>query len=89
MKGPHIRSGTEVSDASILDVTPTILYLEKMPISQEVDGKILFSAISEDFQKVTSPRIVPESETDKVNPSKTVEFDKQVEEKLKSLGYVQ
>lgn len=89
IKGTHVRSGNKISGATILDVTPTILYLEKMPISQEVDGKILFSAISEDFQKTTSAQFIPESKIDKVTPSQKVEFDKQVEERLKSLGYVQ
>ncbi|MEM3063584.1 MAG: hypothetical protein QW303_08610, partial [Nitrososphaerota archaeon] len=88
IKGPHVQPGIEVSGASILDVTPTVLYLEKMPISLEVDGKILFSAISEDFQKANSPQLVPESVADKVTPS-GIEFDKQVEERLKTLGYVQ
>ncbi len=89
MKGPNVRSGVKISDASILDVTPTILYLQKMPISQEVDGKILFSAISKNFQRVNPPHVVPESIADKVTPSQNVKFDKQVEERLRSLGYVQ
>lgn len=89
MKGPNVRSGVKILDAGILDVTPTILYLQKMPISLEVDGKILFSAISKKFQKVNPPRLVPESVADKVTPSRNVKFDKQVEERLRSLGYVQ
>ncbi|HSE83138.1 MAG TPA: alkaline phosphatase family protein [Thermodesulfobacteriota bacterium] len=89
MKGPNVHSGVKIQDASILDVTPTILYLQKMPISQETDGKILFSAIPKKFQKINPPRLVPESVADKVTPSQNVKFDKQVEERLRSLGYVQ
>jgi hypothetical protein len=87
--GPYFKAGVEIPDATILDITPTILYLEKLPISIEIDGKILFPAISEDFRKNTTAHYVPESEADKLSPAKNTEFDPQIEERLRSLGYVQ
>lgn len=47
IKGPHIRSDERIYGASLLDITPTILHLFGLPIGQDMDGKVLASAIDE------------------------------------------
>ena len=40
-KGPNIIKNKKIKNANILDVTPTLLYLLNIPISKDIDGKIL------------------------------------------------
>jgi hypothetical protein len=54
-----------------------------------VDGKILEGAVTEQFKSVHTPQFLAETDADKIIPKKDVEFDAQVEEQLKALGYVQ
>jgi tetratricopeptide (TPR) repeat protein len=37
--GPHIRRGAEIRDASVLDITPTILHYLGFGVGQDMDGK--------------------------------------------------
>jgi len=39
--GPHIRKGAEIEDASVLDVTPTLLHYLGIPVGRDMDGKVL------------------------------------------------
>ena len=40
-KGPNIIKNKKIKNANILDITPTLLYLLNIPISKDIDGKIL------------------------------------------------
>jgi len=53
MSGPGIKKGGEqISSASVIDITPTILALYGLPVGKDMEGKILTQAFSE--------QIVPE-----------------------------
>jgi predicted AlkP superfamily phosphohydrolase/phosphomutase len=43
--GPALRPGTTVSGASVLDVTPTVLHLQGLPVAADMDGHVLVDAI--------------------------------------------
>ncbi len=43
IKGPKTIKG-KLRDASVLDITPTMLYLQDLPVGKDMDGKILKSA---------------------------------------------
>ena len=88
MRGPHILRGTSLTNAGILDIAPTILYLTDMPISDEMTGKILLSVITEDFRRTHEPNLVPDSFVRRTDRRQDVEFDKRLEKQLRSLGYV-
>jgi len=45
IKGPNIIKSKEINNANILDITPTLLYLLSIPISEDIDGKILENII--------------------------------------------
>jgi hypothetical protein len=49
LRGPHVRHACEISGASLLDVTPTILALLGRPIGQDMDGRVLTEAIDPEF----------------------------------------
>jgi tetratricopeptide (TPR) repeat protein len=45
MHGPGICSGEQIYGSSVLDITPTILHLFGLPCGQDMDGKVLVSAM--------------------------------------------
>ena len=49
MRGPHIRRGVEIEHASVLDITPTVLYLLGLPVASDMDGGVLTEAIDPDY----------------------------------------
>jgi len=40
-RGPGIRRGYTLPGARIIDVTPTLLHLFKVPIPEDIDGRVL------------------------------------------------
>ena len=45
--GKNIKKGVEIDNAGILDVTPTILYHQRLPVGKDMDGKILDDIFTE------------------------------------------
>lgn len=41
MRGPGIRKGEEISGASVIDITPTLLTLYGLPVGRDMEGKVL------------------------------------------------
>jgi len=49
LRGPHVRPRHEISGATLLDVTPTILALLGRPVGRDMDGRVLTDAIDSEF----------------------------------------
>lgn len=49
--GPHIRRGAEVTGASVMDVTPTVLRYLGLPVAQDMDGKVVDEIFEEEFRR--------------------------------------
>jgi predicted AlkP superfamily phosphohydrolase/phosphomutase len=86
--GPAIKQGITLPDSRILDLAPTILHMMGVPVPRVLDGRVL----TEIF---TSPADVTyEGEVDQadgeVRPEQAFNDDEatQVEERLRSLGYL-
>jgi len=47
MKGEHIKQDERIYGATLLDVTPTILTLFGLPVSEDMDGRVLVQAFEE------------------------------------------
>jgi predicted AlkP superfamily phosphohydrolase/phosphomutase/tetratricopeptide (TPR) repeat protein len=43
ISGPGIKKNHPISGASIIDITPTILYHAGLPVGQDMEGKVLYS----------------------------------------------
>ena len=56
--GEHIHPGNGVVEGSIMDIAPTILYLMGQPIPRDMDGKVLFNIIDEEFRVDNPPTYV-------------------------------
>lgn len=47
--GPHFKSGVQVTNAHIVDLAPTLLYLMGSPIPSDMEGRVLRELIQEEF----------------------------------------
>lgn len=57
--GDGIKAGATVSGASILDVTPTILYLMGLPVARDMEGRALTEMVDEDFAQANPLTFIP------------------------------
>jgi tetratricopeptide (TPR) repeat protein/predicted AlkP superfamily phosphohydrolase/phosphomutase len=55
--GPHVRRG-EIADASVLDLTPTLLYYLGLPVAKDMDGKVLEGVFEPGFVRAHPLRYV-------------------------------
>ena len=90
--GPNIKKGLKLSGTRIIDMTPTLLYLQDLPIPEDMDGKLLSHIFNEDFLTAHPVSYTSDKEMLKVNTSgeqvlSNREMD-EIEEKLKGLGYL-
>ena len=88
--GKGVRKGIKV-DANIVDLAPTALFLLDSPISQDIDGSILFSVFEDDFLKLKSPQYEVagnKAEEDSPTFSLSENEEKKVIQQLTDLGYM-
>ena len=93
-RGPHIRPGHQIGGASVMDVTPTLLYYLGFPVGKDMDGRVLESTFLPDFLEAHPIRYVPSyetaDETDKAAVSE--EYDAEAsaanQRALQALGYL-
>ncbi len=88
MNGLPFKSNIQIEGASLLDIAPTMLYILGLPISREIEGKILKAACKNEFVQTNTPKYVDQYEP--FEPMKMgVPFsDKQLKERLRTLGYI-
>lgn len=90
MVGPQIKSGARLNNVSIIDLAPTILYAMGMPIPQDMDGRPLVEAFTTDDSEgrpllsAAPASLAQEREA----VSYTAEEARQVEQRLRQMGYL-
>lgn len=91
-QGPTIREGGQtVSDANIIDLTPTILHLLNCAIPQFVEGQVLKDLLKPTWFQKNAINYQSEPATfitDKSEVSWSDEDEAEVIERLKNLGYL-
>ncbi len=90
LSGPDVKSGGELDDATILDVTPTVLHLFGMPRGEDMDGRVLDDLFEAKFLERIAPSSAPtyEYETYETHGLSVSAHDDALMEKLRSLGYI-
>ena len=88
--GPGIREGVRFDEASIFDITPTVLALLELPYGRDMAGQPLASVLTE-AQLATSPvRSIPTWEgAARETHTERSAMDAQLMEELRSLGYIE
>ncbi len=90
MRGPMIKKGHAITGAQIQDMAPTILYAMGLPVAREMDGRVLSEVFTYPFSAEH-----PISYDDGTSAEQSREVEdysdeeaKQVEERLRELGYL-
>jgi predicted AlkP superfamily phosphohydrolase/phosphomutase len=89
--GPGILQGREIAPASLLDVTPTLLYVNGLPISRDMDGRLL-DIFDGAFRGQTAPRYAEGVEVSVDTPRQPGwdrEGEEEVQRRLRDLGYLE
>jgi predicted AlkP superfamily phosphohydrolase/phosphomutase len=90
LSGPAFRHGVHLSGASLLNVTPTLLYMEGIPVGRDMDGKPLFAAIRSEYIKAHPLLMVASHDKgfhQKGEPASS-DLDKDILDDFKALGYI-
>jgi predicted AlkP superfamily phosphohydrolase/phosphomutase len=92
MKGDAIMTGQKLEGSRIIDLAPTILHLLGIPVPDDMDGRVLVDAIKADYLQ-KHPVSFSASTTDGCEapsaPAYSDEDAARVEERLRSLGYIE
>ena len=67
--GPGIRPGAVPSNASVLDVAPTILYLMGLPVARDMEGRVLTEILEPGFARDNPVTFIPSYESLAVAPA--------------------
>lgn len=67
--GDGIKTGAVVTGASILDVTPTVLYLMGLPVARDMEGRVLTEMVDEEFARANPLTFIPSYQSLAVAPS--------------------
>ena len=92
MAGPGIKAGYRLRAASILDITPTLLYLLGLPVADDMEGRVLLEAVDPAMRTMRSLRMIATYETGSGRaalPAASSNVDDELLEQLRSLGYIQ
>jgi len=91
-KGPGIKSGHSAADASVVDVTPTLLAYLGLPTAEDMDGRPMLDIFEPEFLAEHPVEYVPTYETgDRTGNDTPMEspLDEGMKEKLRALGYIE
>ena len=94
MMGPHVEKGGNISGATVLDVTPTILAMFGLPVARDMDGRPIPGGLEPNLVK----RMERETRLQTYETARAGEqgeepvrspVDQELRERLRSLGYIQ
>jgi predicted AlkP superfamily phosphohydrolase/phosphomutase len=95
ISGKGVRNLRSQTDFEIEDVTTTILHLLGIPVPTDMDGRVVLDAFDEDFLRdnpIESVNVSSSSEPSKIDATPPLwesdQDQKNVEERLRSLGYL-
>jgi len=88
--GPKINKGKRIEGSRIIDIAPTLLYLLKQPVPDDMDGRVLKEILEKTDQKPdhVEYRNVSQDEQDETLGSYSEEDRQKVEKRLRDLGYL-
>jgi predicted AlkP superfamily phosphohydrolase/phosphomutase len=88
-KGPHIHRGECRITPTVYDLVPTVLYLAKLNVPAELDGRVIEEICAKEFLASNPVRIdSTASETSSEAGRLSEKEEKLIEEKLRALGYL-
>ncbi len=90
LKGPDVREGIRIERSSVLDITPTVLYLRDIAAGRDMDGRALTAALTEERVASRPLRLIESHDLGHTlePPPDRPEVDEELIERLQSLGYL-
>jgi arylsulfatase A-like enzyme len=94
MAGPDIKRDANISGATVLDITPTVLALFGLPTAQDMDGRAIEDALVPSvIKRIARETRLKTYETARAKgageePLRSP-IDDELRERLRSLGYIQ
>lgn len=88
LAGPGIRRGHRIRSATILDLAPTVLALLGLPVPEDMEGRVLTEAFTEELLTARPVRNGPPSGERKSGGALASREDAEILEKLTALGYL-
>jgi predicted AlkP superfamily phosphohydrolase/phosphomutase len=93
LNGPDIATGQLSTAPSIYDLTPTILYLLGLPVPEDMDGKVIETALVPGYRERHQIRYVrpvssPDEREDESKSGLSEEEEVEVRKQLEGLGYL-
>jgi arylsulfatase A-like enzyme len=90
-KGPGIVPSDGPVDASVFDVTPTLLAMFGVPVGRDMDGFVMADILDQDVLgggvEYVDSHERPEDEREDGEPIESP-VDDEIKDRLKSLGYI-
>ena len=87
--GRGVKRGGKIASAGILDVLPTLLRLLDVPIAQDLEGRVLADALDPRFlESHKAANVATYGALDRPADTGESELDRNVLERLRSLGYI-
>jgi arylsulfatase A-like enzyme len=87
--GPHVQTGKELEDATPMDLAPTVAWLLGLPVADDLAGRPLTEAFSEDFVTWRGQQSVPTWGEREVQAGLASPGDDVMLESLRGLGYIE
>ena len=90
LKGEPFKAGQALAGAQIIDLAPTILHLMGLPVPDDMDGRVLTESLKEEYL-ARHPVVYrkPDDADETAEPVYSDEDARKVEERLRSLGYLE
>ncbi|RJQ16219.1 MAG: hypothetical protein C4560_09790 [Nitrospiraceae bacterium] len=88
--GPDVKPDNQIDAADIIDIFPTAFYLMGVPVSDDVDGKVLYKCFNENFVDSRKVKFKKSDTKTKSDGSDIYSKEEQDElmKSLKGLGYI-
>ena len=96
--GRNVARGVVVEGAQIIDLAPTVLYALGQPVPADMDGRVLAGLFSDEFRSVhpigergaqgSAETPAPPLSQDAQPPAYSADEQKEIEDRLKALGYL-
>lgn len=91
MTGKHLKQNAQLTDSSVLDIAPTILYAKGLPVARDMDGRPLVEAFDEAYvtqHPVQYVETYDGQETSASEEELDFKMSNELEERLRGLGYL-
>jgi arylsulfatase A-like enzyme len=89
MKGPNVRQGSELNNAVIHDIAPTILHAMNLPVPSDMDGRVLEEVFNDGYMAASPIKTLgPSAPSDGDGSGYQEEEAEEIMERLRELGYL-